>query len=297
VLSWSFVVGLVLLGDRAAAVQFDHLALSSNTRFARLYSGRIPSGVLVLGSSRAVNSFYAPLLTELLRRPVFNLGYNGLSAEVAEALLRDLLERNAKPELVVLEVTNVEFGNEVLNDFRPFGRFSPRIAAIIAQQDPRIAAATRISHLFSYNSEMFLRMLYSRHESDQTWVNRYRIAPAVLAGLDAAPPHTLSSNEAGLRALRRTLELLVSRGIEVRLVVGPYLPAYAQKIVNLRAWIARVEVDAGQPVWDFSSAVAEITGFADPRHLNEVGTSVFATQLLKARFFERGVHPPQQRAP
>ena len=46
-----------------------------------------------------------PKVEEKLGKSVFNLGYNGMSMAVAEALFLDYLERNRTPETLLLEVT------------------------------------------------------------------------------------------------------------------------------------------------------------------------------------------------
>src|SRR6267378_4905378 len=99
---------LVLGGDRWLASGLDREIAGSRFRFSLVQRGGLTAKVLVLGDSRAVNGFYAPKMEHLTGVSVLNLGYNGMSMLIEEAVLRDYLTRNAAPALLVLEVTNVQ---------------------------------------------------------------------------------------------------------------------------------------------------------------------------------------------
>lgn len=83
---------------------------------------------------------------------------------------------------------------------------------------------------------------------------------------------------------------LKARGIETRLVIGPYLPAYAARSVNLRdataLLAARVhEVDPDAVVWDYSTAIADPAAFADRIHLNVHGSRLLLQKMRNDGFF------------
>ncbi len=278
---------LVGAGDRFFAWGFARVLARSQFRFSLLQRGGQAARVIVLGDSRAVNGFYAPELARLLDAPVLNLGYNGMSTRIGEAVLRDYLARNAPPRLLVLEITNVNEEDYALADLRSYWNGCPELGRLAAGVFPVQHAATRLSHLYSLNGEMPLRALYYLRRSDQDWVNRYRIEPGLIAATRAAPGFSLTAREENLAALGRTVRLARSAGIDVRLVATPYLPDYFVRITNWTTWIACIHRAAGggERIWDYTGADDNPDHFADRVHLNDLGAPAFAARLVRDGFF------------
>ena len=83
------------------------------------------------------------------------------------------------------------------------------------------------------------------------------------------------------------------RRIPVRLVVGPYLPAFRSKMTTYDVWVDAVSDGVGGvPIWDYSQAVTDVTAFADRVHLNYRGA-----RLLTPRLFEDGLFDPAVAVP
>jgi len=290
---WLLLLVVVVGGDRLLALVLDRVVSGSEIRFSQLYAGRVPRGVVILGNSRAVNTFYAPALSQALDRRVYNLGHNGISVEMSEVLFADLLDRNPEPELVVIELTMLGGEQGALNGLKMYARRSPRMTALYEREFPAEATATRVSHLFSLNCELFLRALQYRGQSDQSWINRSRISQELLESVPTMEPTQLPLEDGKLASLRRILTHAHSREIEVRLVLGPYLPLYADKISNLEIWLStiRAEVEPAVPVWDLSRIIRSSDAFADRIHLNERGAREVGDRLARCGFFLHGAVP------
>jgi hypothetical protein len=283
---WLALLLVVFVGDTLATRVLDRLTLSSEARFSKLYAGRLPkNAVWIIGNSRALNTFYAPTLSDRTQQPVINLSYNGLSMSVIDVLLRDALERNGRPRRVVIEVSAVLQSGEVLDDLRMYTRFSPRLAELNAQVLPQTHAISRVVGLYSYNSETFFRVLHYLDKSDQDWINRYHISADTLRKIKSSPATRHQTRPAELAALKRTLAWLAAEGLESKLVLGPYLPEYAAKISNLADWRSELERELRQPIVDLSDAVLETSAFADGIHLNEQGGKLLADIVVRGGLF------------
>jgi hypothetical protein len=269
-------------------VLLGRVVLESRNRFSMLYSGRIPQGAAVaIGSSRGVNAFDPAALSSVLGVPCFNLSYNGMSLQVAEVVLRDLVERGGRPSLVLIEVTAVNSDLGLLNELRPYEAWSPRLADLDARSWPRPHAASRISRLYAFNGELFFRSLYYLRRSDQAWFNNHVMSEEAYASQRGAPAITLRTAEAEFRSLGSLVRWMGERRIPVRLVVGPYLPEYRARLVNYGAWLERLRQEAGEvPIADLSLAVPERSCFADELHLNAEGTAAFTRILASSSMLQ-----------
>ncbi len=281
------LLALVLAGDRLLARAGTSLLLGSEIRFSVAARGGLPPNVLVLGDSRAVNAFWTPEVARLSGRPAFNLAYNGMSTRVAEAVLRDYLRVNAKPELIVLEVTNVQDRQKLVSALSGYWSVAPALEALAREVSPRNAAAARVSHLFALNSEVFLRALRHLRRSDQDAINRFRTTPEILAAARALAPFDLAARTDNLESLGRIVALARAHDCRLRLVVAPYLPEFVAHAANWNDWIAEIARAAGpdERIWDYGHADPDSTHFADRLHLNESGAVPFLERLARDEFF------------
>lgn len=287
---WVWPIALLVLvfaGDRGLASALEHLTLSSQQRYSLVYRGGQKNDILVLGDSRGVNGFYSPVIQERTGLRALNLSYNGMSTECAEAVLLDYLDHNSAPFLVVLEITNLGVESNLLTELKLFGGRSARIESLVALRYPQTHLATRVFHLFRFNGEMLLRALNYLRKSDQDWINRYRISPAILEAAARAPERSAASLPHNLASLQRIVADLKRRNIEVRLVISPYLPAYLPRIRDLDEWALKVEQELGGSVRvrNDASQLSDVALFADRLHLNEAGGRAYLDQLFDADFF------------
>ncbi len=286
------LLAMLGLGDRGGAWLLGRLAGRSEQRFARLYRGAIRQpAVVVLGSSRGVNAIHAVDASERTGITFLNLSYNGMSMEIAEAVLRDYLERNAKPSMVVVEASNLNLPNHLLADLKLYGHASKHLRDLLRRDQPTVYWASRLMRLYSYNSELFLRTLYYWQGDDQSWANVRHITPAYAEGYAVAPNAAAmlaSLRPRNVEAMQRIIERCAAEGIPVRLLVAPYLPQHRRGLHDFTEWLAAVQATAqpfGVEVADYSRAVVEAKHFADPVHLNRQGTDRLLDALLADGWF------------
>lgn len=284
----SALLVLFFVGDRLLAWGLERLLLSSEFRYSRVYAGRAKADIVILGNSHAVNAFFAPEIERLTGQNALNLGYNGLSARLAEVIFSDYLERNAAPKLLIIEPSCVSGENRVIKQFKLYTGQSARLRAAFRELDWNQAVVTELLHAYRYNNEMFHRSLFYLGRSDNDWVNRYRFNPEVLTTLDrsrdAASRWPMPSKEQ-LDALCRMISLAKSHGIGVRVVFSPHHPAVVEGVEEFERW--RKAVLDGLPpdvaVHDFSNRLRENALFADLGHINYEGNLILTPFLLKER--------------
>jgi hypothetical protein len=291
-------LSLVFAGDRSGGYLLERLTLKSGLRFSALYRGGASASILVFGDSRGVACCHPPSMTSRIGRRTFGLAHNGMSLELVEILLEDYLERNPAPGTVLLEVSNAIVDSNLVGDLRAYFGSSERLRALARERDRKMLLASQTTHLYRYNSEMFLRALYYRSHSDQESANQYHITPEHILAAERMTPVTFQSRSANLRALRRISRRALELGIELRLVVSPYLPAYRKKISNYETWLHELNQTVGpeHSVLDFGAALNDNHLFADRLHMTVEGSRRFIDLLAKAGVFERRL-PGRAKSP
>ena len=269
---------LTFAGDRLGGWVCGELLEGSEFRYSRLYRGGAEADLLLVGNSRGL-MFYQPYIEEKTQANTLNLSYNGLPMNLARVLVEDYLVNNPTPRKMILDVTMCDRANQqMVNQFKQYLPYSDSLGALIRRTDDRTYWGAQVSHLFRYNSELFLRALYYRGRSDEDWLLDRVISAPMLAGVGETPDYTIEPMF--LEDLKATVGLAKRRGIEVELVINPYLPAFAQRITNLPAFKQQIEARTGLRVKDYSQAVTMIEGFGDYQHLNKSGSRVYIDRLL-----------------
>lgn len=278
---------ITFAADRVIALGLRRALPHSGFRFSVAERGGLPSGVLLIGDSRAVFGLYAPELQRQLGEPVFSMAYNGMCTLIEEAVLRDVLSRNPRPRMLVVEVTNVPDDHLLIDGLRCYWDDYPALGALADSLRPRARAATRLSHVFAFNGESALRALYYARKSDQAWANHYSMEPALLDSARLSGPIQLEARPENLAALARIRALAREQGIPLRLVVSPYLQPYVAHFQNWNAFLDQIRAtgDPNERIWDYSTADPDPAHFADRLHLNVDGSIPFAGRLVADGLF------------
>lgn len=272
---------LTLLGDRLGGAALHQLVHHSQFRYSRLYNGTAGAEVVFIGNSRGL-SFFQPHVLRLTGRRSFNLSYNALPSDLGFTLFQDYLARNPAPKRLILEVSMCTKRNpELIAGFGTYAPYSASLARLIAAYDPKLTRATAVSNLYRYNNEVFQRAIYYLRRPDDTWLLQKPISPTMLAALPARAPYPMYTEPAMLGYLVKTVALARSRGIDVRLVVNPYLPGFAAKLVHFAEFKAEISAATGLPVADYAHAVTGDTLFSDYQHLNVRGSYAYIGLLKR----------------
>lgn len=278
---------LVVVGDRLGGHLLAGLTQRSEFRYSRLYTGRAAADVMVLGNSRGL-AFYQPHIEEMTGLKVINLSYNGLPVDLAAALVRDYYDHYPAPGKIIIDVSLCDrFDPQLVMNFSPYLPYSTRIDSLIRQADPQIRGGLHLSHLFRYNSEVFQRALYYQDRTDQHWVVERQLSNTEANSIRDDYEFIIYYPEEAPDILGELVRFCQAKGSEVQLVLGPYFPAFAAKMTNLRSFIQDIETASGLPVNDFSTALRDISLFADFQHLNKAGSVIFVDSLLQRKIVVR----------
>lgn len=280
----AFVAGfiaLVFVADRVAAAILSRLVLASNARVSALYDGRVDAEVVLIGNSRGVHMASSPDWAKALCRPVFNLSLNGLDVKTQDVLVRDFLERNPAPKVMVFEISNLFSDTFMAPEYRPFISVSERLSALVRSRQTTWFPWLDVSHLYRFNSEYLLRaLLFLFRPSDQTPEAIGAISAARIDSFLAVHPR-YEVNAKAVPVFASTLQALEARGVEPVLVLAPYHPA-SFRIEDWRGEAlaeVRRRLPAGIAIQDWSLALPDDASFADPLHMTPAGRRALARRV------------------
>ena len=286
---------LFFIGDRVGAYVLKKALEKSQFRYSRLYQKQAAADMLFLGNSRGL-IFYQPYIEVLTGKSTFNLSYNGMDMFLGAALAKDYFERYPAPAKMIIDITMCDRVNEKLTaSYDLYTPYSSNIAQLIKAQSPKVYYGAELTHLFRYNTELFQRSMRYLTKDDEDWIVDRVISQSMMDNIAKEKPYQIGCQTdratkkyigyieelpALLEQLNQLVKLAQQKGTKVELVVNPYYIPFAQKMLNLNAFIKKVEQATGHKVHDYSKAIQGSAGFGDYQHLNKTGAKQYI-DLLK----------------
>lgn len=281
------VLLLTFVGDRVGAWVLKKMTDQSQFRYSRLYSDTAAADILLVGNSRGL-IFYQPYIEEKTGKSTLNLSYNGIPVDLMSTLVHDYFERYPAPERMIVDVTLCDrINKELISGFNTYGAYSERLDSFIIAQTPTMGKATRVTHLFRYNSEIFYRALYYSNKSDEDWLLDRVMGQNLIDGANDLPPFPINvepdstDRDYLTKHLNALVQVAQKNGTKVELVINPYYPPFAKSIPNMVSFKQKVEKATGLAVRDYSEAIQEVKGFGDYQHLNKYGAKRYLDQLFR----------------
>ncbi len=292
-------LALTFVGDRFFGFLLQNMSEKSQFRYSRLYYTNEAADILFVGNSRGL-TFFQPEVEKITGSKTMNLSYNGMPADLAKVLVMDYLDRHPAPKTMVVDITLCDRDNDILKTgFIQYAPQSERLSAMIKSMglikyDPReeivydewlgrkVYYGGQISHLYRFNSEIFQRVLYYRNKTDNDWLID-RVLPNGKDDKEDMTSYKVRMFPLMVTRLKEMIDYAKTKGVEVKLVINPYYPPFAETIRDsfLTPLKTYVEAQTGMPVNDFSTALTYRDEIGDYQHANKKGSMRYM-QILKS---------------
>jgi hypothetical protein len=273
------VLLLTFLIDRGLGIYLNNITKKSMFRYSRMYSSNAKADIVLLGNSRGL-TFYEPWIEKNTGLKVVNLSYNGMPADLGVSLLRDYVELNGTPKMVLVEGTMCDRENTPLTvSFTPYMILSKHLDTLIHSANDRMWWGTRISHLFRYNGEVFQRTLFHMKKPDNDWLLDRVISPTLINTLTKEEQRPYPIYERQLSSMGKISELAREKGFQLNIVIAPYYPGFRSKILDMEGFTRKIEGHTKTKVHDYSSLLTEDKYFGDFQHVNKAGAAIFLEKL------------------
>ena len=285
-------------GDRLASYFLGKITDNSQFRYSRLYNSTEDADILFIGNSRGL-TFFQPEAERLTKVKTMNLSYNGMPADLAKCLVMDYLDRHAPPKVMIVDVTMCDRENDVLKSgFNLYTPKSLRLDTLLRGMTTggdkyagtKVVVGGNVSHLYRHNSEVFQRVLYHRHKTDEDWlIDR-------VIGDKATKDTSFLSYQVRMfpnmaAHFKEMIDYARAKGVDVKLVINPYFPQFAETIRDsfLTPLKTHIETITGLPVHDFSTALTSIDEIGDYQHANKKGSIRYMNILLEKGILSKDV--------
>jgi hypothetical protein len=287
-------LSIAFAGDRIIGYFLQKITEKSQFRYSRLYNSNEDAEILFVGNSRGL-TFFQPETERLTQQKTMNLSYNGMPADLAKCLVMDYLDHHKPPKVMIVDVTLCDRENDILKS--GFNMYTPKsmrldtlLRGIHTKDDKfvgtKVVVGGKVSHLYRYNSEVFQRVLFHRNKTDEDWlIDR-------IIGEQATKDTSFRSYQVRMfpnmaEHFREMVAYAQSKGIDVKLVVNPYYPAFAETIKDsfLTPLKSHIESITGLPINDFSTALTSVDEIGDYQHANKKGSIHYMNILLEKGIF------------
>ena len=287
------LIGVFFLGDRIGGYLFNQAIDKSGFRYSRMYRGEANCDLLFMGNSRGLG-FYQPYIEEVTGKKTFNLSYNALPIDLGRALLEDYLANNKKPEVFVLDVSMTNrIDTTLISGFNVYTPYSESVSEVVKDVVPKVYYGGKLSHLFLHNGEIFQRAIRYLNNTDEAWLNDRVISDGLIGRV-----HELHDSIVGpfnenqeivefiYDELKSTVQIAKDNNIKVKLVINPFFPKYANKMVNYEDFVQKVETLTGLKVHNYAKAIQNKDAFSDFQHLNRKGSQQYIDLLKREGIFD-----------
>jgi hypothetical protein len=287
-------LSIAFAGDRIIGYFLQKITENSQFRYSRLYNSNEDADILFVGNSRGL-TFFQPEAERLTQEKTMNLSYNGMPADLAKCLVMDYLDHHKPPKVMIVDVTLCDRENDILksglNMYTPKSmRLDTLLRGIHTKDDKfvgtKVIIGGKVSHLYRHNSEVFQRVLFHRNKTDEDWlIDR-------VIGEQATKDTSFRSYQVRMfpnmaEHFREMVAYAQSKGVEVKLVINPYYPAFAETVRDsfLTPLKSHIESITGLPINDFSTALTNVDEIGDYQHANKKGSIRYMNILLEKGIF------------
>lgn len=278
---WIFAfLALAFAGDRVAGWVLGKITTESQFRYSRLYGGQAECDILLVGNSRGL-IFYQPYIEEKTGLSTVNLSYNGMPMDLAKALIEDHLDRY-QPKQIILDISLLDkrMDDRLVAGFNLYSPYSERLSSLLKEKYPESYYGGQVANIYRYNGEVFKRALYYTQKSDEDWLLDRVISQQMQDDVVNLPIFNLDYTPEMLADLADLVRFANEKNVDVKLVVNPYFPPFAEKLGNMEELISEVKKATGLEVYDYSDSVKGLDGFGDYQHLNKNGAREFLDKLI-----------------
>jgi hypothetical protein len=274
---------VLFLGDRFLFYTALSIVQHSRNQFVRMYEGKLPADVLILGDSRADRNISTRELQDLTGKRCLNLGLGGNSVLISETLLKDFVQRYGKPERVLIELSHTTADPYSMGEMRIFSYCSPNIAALAKQLDPTYSLFECIFKCLQFNDPAFWRLAAELLGEPAPRLLENTIPPEIINKWKDGHHIDLPIIRNNMEALTRICQYSESKDIRIELLIGPSWEGFRNGIANYEEWkSALVRVVGIHFIHDYSRVFFDHPEyFNDTIHLNAIGADRFAEILVK----------------
>lgn len=276
-----------LSGDRLISKLLISLTNFSSLPYAKIYTDRAQSDILILGDSRAYHHLNDYDWTKYLRKRVLSISSVGSSLIFQKILLNDYLKQYKQPESIVIELNSLISSNENIISMKYLGLLSDDYRNLMEIFFYNHFLVCKMFNLFFLNTTDFLNVLHKVVVSySQPYLKGGIKSPLELKKSEKKV--YFQSKEYNLSALQSIINNYQDN-FNIIFIITPFHPFFLEQQTEMKEWLNELKkiIPSELKIHDYSGVVRNHDFFYDKRHLNKQGVKYLLNIMKKDDFFEQ----------
>ncbi|MBL42394.1 MAG: hypothetical protein CMM49_07040 [Rhodospirillaceae bacterium] len=282
------IFSLFFIGDRFLSLVISSLINFSSNQQAMLHSKKLEGNIIIIGNSRSYRSFDINFLEKKFNnRSVINLSNVGNPTIVSEVNLKNFNNLVGKPDIVIMEFSNLFNDEQAILNFRPFQGKNLYIDELINLYFPKYFLFGEIFHLFRFNSSHTILLLYkiiNKSLNNKLYGNtKFAIESVIEKNYKTKSFRHSRIFEDNLNSFKNIISFCKKYNIDLKIVISPI---FKNDFKNQKHKKIFLDLFPYINVFDFSE-IDSLTknDFYDINHLNSDGVDKFMQELENSTFF------------
>lgn len=279
---------IFIVGDRLISSSLIFLSKYSSLPYAKIYTERAKSDILILGDSRAYHHLNENDWTLASDYKTFSLSITGSPMLLQEVLLKDYIVKYGDPKLIVIELNALISPLDKILSLKYLGLMSENFQLLMSKYYYKHYLLCKTFNLFFLNSIDYLNSLHkifvkynqpmlsgiiSEDELKIVKENKYL-------------PYFQNKNY-NVESLERIIEDY-GKHIKLIFIITPFNKTFLEKQYEKEKWIQQVKelIPSNMQLYDYSKSIINNEYYFDDRHLNDKGVKNLLDIMKRENFFE-----------
>ena len=289
--SFKFIIFFILIfiiGDRLLSSSLIYLSKYSSLPYAKVYTERARSDILILGDSRAYHHLNENDWTFATGYKTFSLSMTGSPMLLQEVLLKDYIEKYGNPKLIVIELNALISPLDKILSLKYLGLMSDNFKYLMREYYYKHYMLCKTFNLFFLNSIDYLNILHKVFvEYSQPKLSGIITEEELKIVKENKYTPYFKNKKYNFKSLKRIIE---EYGDDVKLIfiITPFNKNFLEKQYEKDEWVQQVKVliPSNNKLYDFSNSISNNEYYFDDRHLNDKGVKILLDIMKKENFFE-----------
>jgi hypothetical protein len=288
ILILSFIF-LFILGDRIISKCLITLSKYSSLPYAKIYSGRAKSEILILGDSRAYHHLNDSDWASISRHKTFSLSITGSPMILQEVLLRDYVNLYGNPKTIVIELNALISPVDKVISLKYLGLLSDNFKQLMRIYYSKQLKICQTFNLFFLNTIDYLNLLHKiAIEYDQPKLVGEMTDNDLDNLINKEYSPYFQNTDYNVKSLERIIRDF-GEDVKIILIITPFQKNFLENQFEKDDWFNKIEsmIPKIIKIFDYSESVINNEYYFDDRHLNEKGVKKLLNNMNKDNFFQK----------
>lgn len=283
-----FFIIIFIIGDRFISSSLISLSKYSSLPYAKIYTERAKSDILILGDSRAYHHLNENDWTVASSYKTFSLSMTGSPMLLQEVLLKDYIVKYGNPKLIAIELNSLISPFDKILSLKYLGLMSDNFQNLMSEYYYKHYMLCKTFNLLFLNSIDYLNMLHKifvRYSQPILFGNITEDELIVVRENGYSP--YFQNRKYNLKSLERIIEDY-GDDIKIIFIITPFNKNFLEKQHEKDKWMHEVRqiIPSKMQLYDYSSSIINNEYYFDDRHLNDKGVKNLLDIMIRENFFE-----------